>query len=76
MLSWEEARDLAAKRLRDLCECTEYHNAFVFANPRSKDCEGGPDAPVAVLKDSGKICGFTSYLFDLGGGKRIRRIRF
>ena len=75
MITAEEAKQIAAEWLSDICGCTEYSAAYVFYNPRSRHSIGGWDAPVAVLKESGRRCGFTEFLSDCGG-EPIREITF
>ena len=80
MISFEEARQIAAerlaKRLKDISGCTEFTTAWSFYNPRTADSIGGPDSSVVVLKESGKSCGFTEFILNYGGGKIIREITF
>ena len=75
MVSMEEARRIAAKRLRDISGCTEYDSAYVFFNPRSEETEGGMDAPLAVWKEDGKCFPFDAFVLR-GGGKIMRSIEF
>ena len=76
MVTLEEAKQIAAEWLSDISGCTEYTTAYVFYNPRSKNSIGGWDASVAVLKESGKRCGFTAFISDYGGGEMIHEITF
>ena len=76
MISLEEARQIAAKRLEDISGCTEFTTAWSFYNPRTADSIGGPDVSVVVLKDSGNSCGFTEFILRYGGGRIIREIKF
>lgn len=75
MVTLEEARQIAAEWLDDISGCTEFTTAWSFYNPRTAHSIGGWDAPVVVLKESGKRCGFTEFIKN-GGGKMIRVIKF
>ena len=72
MISFEEAKRIAAEWLDDICVCTEFTTAYSFSNPRSERSIGVPDASVVVLKDSGKRCSFTEFILSHGGGEIIR----
>ena len=71
MITMDEARQIAAKRLSDISGCSEFTNAYVFFNPGSEDSDGGWDAPAVVLKEDGKCCAFADYIERYGGGKPI-----
>ena len=75
MISLEEARQIAARRLKDISGCLEYDTAWAFYNPRTAESDGGPDASAVVLKESGKLCGFIQFI-GTGGGKLLREIHF
>ena len=74
MITQTEAREIAAKRLKDISGCTEYTTAWCFCSTGSADADGGPDSPVVVMKDTGKSCGFPEFILN-GGGERIREIK-
>ena len=76
MVTLEEAKRIAAERLDDISGCTEFTTAWSFYNPRTEHSIGGPDASVVVLKESGKRCGFTEFIYTYGGGEMIREIKF
>ena len=76
MITLEDAKRIAAKRLKDISGCTEFTTAWSFYNPRTEHSIGGPDSSVVVMKDTGKFCGFTEFILKYGGGERIREILF
>ena len=76
MITLEDAKQIAAKRLKDISGCTEFTTAWSFFNPRTEHSIGGPDASVVVMKEAGKCCGFTEFILKYGGGERIREILF
>lgn len=76
MITLEEARQIASEWLKDICRCTEYTNAYVFANPWSDDSIGGFDSPVAVLKENGKRMSITSFITEVGPGEEIDTIYY
>ena len=74
MITLEEAGKIAAKRLKDIGGCTEYTTAWCFYNPASANSDGGPDAPVVVMKETGACCGFPEFILK-HGGEKLREIR-
>lgn len=75
MITLDEAREIAAKRLKNIGGCTEYTTAWCFCSPGSADCDGGSDAPVVVMKETGECCGMPEFILQHGGGERLREIR-
>ena len=76
MVTLEDAREIAAGWMKNICGCTEFTTAYAFYNPRTENSIGGPDASVVVMKESGKCCGFTEFIMKHGGGEMIREIKF
>lgn len=68
MITLEEAGKIAAKRLKGISGCTEYTTAWCFYNPASANSDGGPDAPVVVMKETGERCTFPEFVLKHGGG--------
>jgi hypothetical protein len=70
MLSFEEAREKAKKLNPMVDSCTEFEKGFAFSDSRAADSIGGGDAPVVIMKNTGKAVSFP--VFVLGGtGKEI-----
>lgn len=76
MVTMEEAKAIAGTWLKDIRKCTEYSNAYVFADPRSDSTIGGFDSPVAVLKENGKRMGMTAFITEAGPGEEIGTVYY
>ena len=75
MVTMQEAKETASKRLSDISGCKEFTNAYMFFNPRSENVIGGFDMPVFVLKESGKVVLAFEYYTTMAG-EVIRTIQF
>ena len=71
MITYEEAKQTAGRYLKDICHCTEYTNAWAFANENSRMSIGGEDMPVIILKDTGCVVDSTAY-YDTMSGSIVR----
>ncbi len=76
MISIEEAKAIADTRLEDITECKEMVDAYIFSNPRTKYSIGGPDAPVIVMKEDGRVVSSVEYYSGIGCGEEIRTIKY
>ncbi len=75
-ITLEEAKAIAGKQLQNISGCVEFSNAFCFTNAQSETAIGGPDAPVFVLKENGRIVSLPEYYDEIGAGEEIRNVRF
>ena len=75
MVTMDEARKIAARRLSDISGCTEWTNAYMFFNPRSHDIIGGFDMPVFVMKEDGRIFPCHEYYMKYAG-EEVETIKF
>lgn len=66
MVTIEEAKALADTYLEDITECKEMADAYIFSNPRTKYSIGGPDAPVIVMKEDGRVVPSVEYYSGIG----------
>ena len=73
MITLEQARQVAAKRLGNIGRCMETDTAYVFFSSGGPDTDGGPDAPLAVRKDTGEVCSLLQYI-AAHGGRPVRNI--
>ena len=75
MITIEEARAIANTCLEDITECTEMSDAYIFINPRTRYSIGGPDAPVIVMKEDGRIVPSVEY-YSESDDEMIRTIKY
>ena len=76
MITIEEAKAIADTCLEDITECTEMTDAYIFSNPRTKYSIGGPDAPVIVMKEDGRVVLSVEYYSGSGSGEEVRTIKY
>jgi len=67
VVTMQEAKETASKRLSDISGCKEFTNAYMFFNPRSENVIGGFDMPVFVLKDGGRLVSVLEYYTTMPG---------
>lgn len=70
MVTYEEALEIAKKRMDYIDSCFEYEKAYVFSCREGEFCDGGPNSSVVVLKDNGQIT-IMPELVLMGPGKEI-----
>ena len=75
MVTMQAAREIASRRLSDICGCKEFTNAYMFFNPRSEDVIGGFDMPVFVIKETGELMPTLLYYTTIPG-EEIRTVTF
>ena len=76
MITIEEAKVIADTRLADITECKEMVDAYIFSNPRTKYSIGGPDAPVIVMKEEGRVVPSVDYYSGIERGEEVRTIKY
>ena len=76
MITIEEAKAIADIRLKDITECTEMTDAYIFVNPRTGYSIGGPDSPAIVMKEDGRVVSSVEYYSGLGCGEKVRTIKY
>ena len=69
MITMQEAKVIASRRLRDISGCTEFTNAYMFFSPRSENVIGGVDMPVFVVKETGELLSTLVYYTTMPGRK-------
>ncbi len=75
MIGYDEALRIAKGRKKEIDECTEYENAFVFSFTGDAGYIGGyGHTPVVVMKEDGRFMYGMSPLLDGSVGKEIRSI--
>ena len=67
MVTMQEAKEIASKRLSNISGCKEFTNAYMFFNPRSENVIGGFDMLVFVLKDGGRLVSALEYYTAMPG---------
>lgn len=70
MISFEDARTKAKRLNPQMDSCFEYENGYVFSDSRREETIGGGDAPVVILKKSGKAVSMPVFVLE-GTGKEI-----
>lgn len=76
MITLEEAKAIADTRLEDITICLEMADAYIFKNQRTDYSIGGPDSPVIVLKEDGKIIPSVEYYGQKGSGELVATIKY
>ena len=76
MITLREAKKIAEGWLSDIDCCVEYTDAYCFQNRAGAESFGGPDAPVIVMKEDGRIMGTSEYFDRTGAGEEVRVHRF
>ena len=67
MVTMQEAKAIASKRLSDIIGYKVFTNAYMFFNPRSENVIGGFDMPVFVLKNGGRLVSALEYYTEMPG---------
>lgn len=75
MVTIQEAKEIASKRLSDISGCKEFTNAYMFFNPRSENVIGGFDMPVFILKDGGRLVSALEY-YTAMPGEEVQTVMF
>lgn len=71
MIAYEVAYEKAKELKKEINNCTEYENGFVFGFSGDDNYIGGGHAPVVILKEDGKAIPFNAFIAK-GTGKQIR----
>lgn len=75
MIAYEVAYEKAKELKKEIDNCTEYENGYVFGFSGDDDyIGGGGHAPVVILKEDGKAIPFNAFIAQ-GTGQEIRTIQ-
>ena len=75
MVTIQEARETASRRLSDISGFKEFTNAYMFFNPRSENVILGVDMPVFIIKETGERMSTLLY-YDIMPGEEVRTVYF
>lgn len=71
MIAYEVAYEKAKELKREIDNCTEYENGYVFGFSGDDEYDGGGHSPVVILKEDGKAIPMNQFIVN-GTGQEIR----
>ena len=74
MISYEEALKKAKEIKPDINVCVEYKQGYMFGRNDNEETFGGGNAPVVILKDTGKAVSM-AYFAAKFTGEPLREIK-